>query len=418
MKYDSVRHSPAEIVINGKFLLAALEGMPRVAREVTRAMDRLLVAPVYRDVKVTVLAPQGSRRTITLDHIVLEEVGRRTGLLWEQIDLPLALRRRYCINFTNTAPVFGQRGCVVVHDAQFRSSPASHGLRSKILYGVITPIVARRYQRIVSVSRFSRDQIVSYGICDRSDIEVVYNGIDHVLAQPSSDAILATLGIAPGGYILANSSFHAHKNLQTVFDAVAADAELARKLVLFGGPLRDELAFRGLTVPDGVRFAGRVNDADLASLMRNAALFLFPSTTEGFGLPPLEAMALGCPTICSDAGAMPEVCGNGACLIPPQDPIVWHAAITRLLADPVARAALSQAGRRRATTFTWTHAAQRYLDLALQDLTVTHVTGGGLERAIQGQDRLRSTGVPTRDRVPARPVSVATTHPSIAPNHD
>lgn len=374
MKYDSVRHSPAEIVINGKFLLAELEGMPRVAREVTRAMDRLLIAPVYRNIKVTVLAPQGSHCRITLDHIGLEEVGRRTGLLWEQFDLPLALRRRYCINFTNTAPVVGQRGCVVVHDAQFRSSPASHGLRSKILYGVITPIIARRYQRIVSVSHFSRDQIVSYGICDRSDIEVVYNGVDHVLAQPSSNDILAALNVAPGGYILANSSFHAHKNLQTVFDAVAADAELAGQLVLFGGPLRGELAFRGLTIPDGVRFAGRVNDTDLAALMRNAALFLFPSTTEGFGLPPLEAMALGCPTLCSDAGAMPEICGDGACLVPATDPVAWRDAIVRLLADPAARAALSRAGQRRATTFTWAHTAQRYLDLALQDLAVTQVT--------------------------------------------
>jgi hypothetical protein len=215
-----------------------------------------------------------------------------------------------------------------------------------------------------------------------------------VLAQPSSDAILAKLGIAPGGYILANSGFHAHKNLQTVFDGVAADAELARKLVLFGGPLRDELAFRGLTVPDGVRFAGRVNDANLASLMRNAALFLFPSTTEGFGLPPLEAMPLGCPTICSDAGAMPKVCGD-------------RAAARR--SGHAGRAVAGQPASRDDV----------HLDACGAALSRSSVAGSGRDAR---HGRLTGTRDP-RPRPcaigrPPDPVSIATTHRSFALKHN
>jgi hypothetical protein len=231
-----------------------------------------------------------------------------------------------------------------------------------------------------------------------------------VLAQPSSDAILAKLGIAPGGYILANSGFHAHKNLQTVFDGVAADAELARKLVLFGGPLRDELAFRGLTVPDGVRFAGRVNDANLASLMRNAALFLFPSTTEGFGLPPLEAMPLGCPTICSDAGAMPKVCGDGACLI--------RAGPSRLARRD--RAAARRSGHAgRAVAGQPASRDDVHLDACGAALSRSSVAGSGRDAR---HGRLTGTRDP-RPRPcaigrPPDPVSIATTHRSFALKHN
>lgn len=106
---------------------------------------------------------------------------------------------------------------------------------------------------------------------------------------------------------------------------------------------------------------GAVAEADLPALYSGALLFVYPSRYEGFGLPPLEAMACGTAVICSRAGSLPEVVGNAALLIDPNDPGALAAAIDCVLTDPTLRAALSDAGRQRAATFSWQRAAEETL---------------------------------------------------------
>lgn len=351
-----------EIVINGKFLLAPLEGMPRVGREVTAALDSLL-GQAPGDLSFRLMAPLGAAEQISLTNIPVEEVGRSRGLFWEQVELPRRLNGRYALHFTGTAPIARSRGCVVVHDAQFRSTPASHSTKSRLLFGAITPIVARRYKTVATVSHYARDEIARFGLTRRPDVHVIYNGADHVLRRTPDPATLTRFDLSPQGYFLTNSYAQAHKNVSTLFDAVRGDPALAGRLVLFGSHGPDAYEQRGIAVPDGVRFLGRVSDEQLVALIANAATFLFPSTTEGFGLPPLEAMLLGCPTICSRAGAIPEVCGDGAWYAPPLDAGTWRTLIERLWTDEAARRELAAAGRARAAAYTWRRAAQAYLDL-------------------------------------------------------
>lgn len=356
-----------DIVINGKFLLASLEGMPRVGREITKSIDDLLDLDKYRSLSVSLAVARGGKAEASYRNIEIVEVGRYKGQVWEQIEFPLHVGRRYSLNFTSTAPIIKRYGCVVVHDAQFRSTVKSHSVKSYLLYNVITSIASRRYKTILTVSNYARDEILKYKVCDRDDIRVAPNGADHVLRYSADPGLLQKFGLEPQSYALANSYFHAHKNVRVLLEAFAAGPP-DRQLVLFGTAVRKDYDERGIPVPDNVKFLGRVSDAELVALMASARMFLFPSTTEGFGLPPLEAMMLGCPTICAPAGAMPENCGDGALYADPSSPEAWLEAITRLWDQPEERRRLGEAGKQRASQFQWSRSAALYLDAILSDL--------------------------------------------------
>jgi glycosyltransferase involved in cell wall biosynthesis len=354
-----------DVAINGKFYLAALEGMPRVGAELVSAFDTLLDERRYSTLKIRIVAPRGAAKKVAARNIPVVEYGPFKGFLWEQLAMAWKSRSAYLVNFTGTAPVLRSNGCVVVHDAQFRSAKASFDLKRFFLYDVITPKVARSYKHVVTVSNYARAEILEHGVVQRSDIVVIPNGVDHVLRRKADDKILEREGLDGETFMLAVSYAHEHKNIGVLFDAVKTRPDLAAKLVMFGSHTRSYFEAAGYDVPPGVTFLGRVSDEEMCALLGHASLFLYPSKTEGFGLPPLEAMLLGCPTICSTGGAMPENCGDGAAYANPEDPQDWVRKIDALLRDTSARNALAAAGRSRAAEFTWERAARRYLDLFL-----------------------------------------------------
>jgi glycosyltransferase involved in cell wall biosynthesis len=135
-------------------------------------------------------------------------------------------------------------------------------------------------------------------------------------------------------------------------------------LVLSGGDwaLSDPLAVQAIRLGIGhhVHFSGPLDsDDDLALLYSGAALYAQPSLSEGFGLPPLEAMACGTPVVSSNGGSLPEAVGDAALVLPPSDPASWAEAIVALLGDPERRAAMARAGVERARSFTWARTAER-----------------------------------------------------------
>jgi glycosyltransferase involved in cell wall biosynthesis len=355
-----------KIIINGKFLLAALEGMPRVGREITAGFDHLLDHPEYSDISIEILTPKGGHGKASYKNIKIREVGRFNGPFWEQVELPLHTMGAYCLNFTGTAPIIKTKGCVVVHDAQFRSTSQSHSLKSFLLYNMVTTCVSRRYKTVITVSDYAKREIQHYKVTSRDDIHVVPNAVDHVLRFTIDPGVLAKHGLHDRGYALANSYIYAHKNVKTLLDAFAkfpADYPL----VLFGSSKKAQYDAKGIAVPPNVRFLGRVSDEDLVSLMAQARMFLFPSTTEGFGLPPLEAMQLGCPTITARAGAMTENCGDGAIYADPYSVEDWMRKISTLWNDKEERDRVSRAGIEVANRFRWLTSARAYLDIILHD---------------------------------------------------
>ena len=115
--------------------------------------------------------------------------------------MPIYVRRGYLLNFTGTAPIFKRNGAVVVHDAQFRSTPESHGLKSLILYNLVTPAVCRRYKDLITVSNYALDEINRFGVSARSDIKVIPNAADHVLRTCYSRDVLDKYGLSDQSYI-------------------------------------------------------------------------------------------------------------------------------------------------------------------------------------------------------------------------
>jgi len=346
-------------IINGKFLRAESTGVHRVAMELANALADLAreghcaVADMTFEVWHT---KDGGARAMGVS-LPRRSVNFLTGIPWEQLTLPLVKRHGTLLSLCNIGPVASRNAVTMIHDAQVHLSPQSYSRGFRLWYHFIQPLLGRRNRRILTVSEFSKTQIAALGICRADRIGVVHNGVDHILRVQGDSSPLAALGLAEGRYVVALSTTQAHKNIAILLKAFA-DPQLADvPLVLIGGTAREAFVAAGMNVPDNVRFAGRVTDEALRGLMEGALCLAFPSTTEGFGLPPLEAMLLGCPAIVAPCGALPEVCGSAALYAAPDDATAWVSAVLRLADAPEERLALVQKGRDHAGQFTWRKAA-------------------------------------------------------------
>jgi glycosyltransferase involved in cell wall biosynthesis len=355
--------------LNGKFLAAAPTGVHRVARELANALADLIAegAPCARGLSLEALVPPATLSAAAPAgaeplRMPLRALGPFAGIAWEQLTLPLRHhtgRRGTLLNLCNIGPVLARDAVTMIHDVQVLLSPQSYRPAFRAWYRALQPLIARRHRLLLTVSDYSKAQIVAAGLAPADRIAVIPNGADHVLAVPPDPQAVARLGLVPGTYVLALANTQAHKNIAVLLRAFADPALAGLTLVLFGGADRAAFARAGHPVPANVVFAGRVGDGGLRSLMEQALCLAFPSTTEGFGLPPLEAMVLGCPAVIAPCGALPEVCGQAALTAAPHDPAAWAGVLAALAGDPHRRAALAARGRDHAARYTWRRAAQR-----------------------------------------------------------
>lgn len=348
-----------EILVNGRFLGRPSTGVDRVAFELTRA---LMARGGDGSVEVTVVVPPslvGPARDRLGDGVEVWALGRPPigGHLWEQLYLPRVRPEAWLVGFCNTGPVARSRQAVVLHDAQFRTHPASYSARFRLWYSVLYPALSRRAQLAFTVSDYSRRELERLHLVPRSKLVVLHNGADHIDRIPADPETLARHGLEPHRYFLAVGSPAPHKNLATLRAAFATARSLRCELVLAGSVPPHVFTGQAACPQRAVRELGRVTDAELKALYASAIALCIPSLTEGFGLSAVEAMRCGTPVLAAAAGALPEVCGEAAVLLPPTDVAAWRAELERLAADPVARADLVAAGRQRAARFTWAESA-------------------------------------------------------------
>jgi len=353
------------IAFNGKFFGAPPTGVHRVAEQLIAATDALIAEQAGKAVECAVVVrdrarvPDYSSISCVRENQWVRWMHRVT---WEQCYLPLARRKDFILNLCNLGPVFHRDSATLIHDAQVYSAPESYSLRFRVWYKLLFFFIGRRHKVIFTVSEFSKRELVRYGIAPTEKIVVVHNGCDHVLRIQPDEQQVTTLNLRPRHYVLALATTQKHKNIGVLFKAFAAVEMNDVELVLFGAATRVDFECLGHVVPSNVRFAGRVSDEELVGLMMNAGALAFPSLTEGFGLPPLEAMALGCPVVAAPLGALPEVCGDAALYADPFNPQAWCSSIRAALDDQATRQSLIAAGRQRAGEFTWKQAARSLLE--------------------------------------------------------
>ncbi|MBA2515930.1 MAG: glycosyltransferase family 4 protein [Solirubrobacterales bacterium] len=289
----------------------------------------------------------------------------RAGHAWEQGVLPFIAARagaRALLCPANLAPLAFRRNVVVMHDAAVLRHPEWYSRAYAAWQARVLPALAGRALHVVTVSEFSRSELVDLLDLSPQRISVVYGGVDErfsPLADP--EPARAALGLRRP-YVLCVASHSSRKNLGALVPAAGALAGEGIEIAVAGGhrpQFTAETALRGLKV------LGGVGDELLPGLYAGAEAFVLPSAYEGFGLPVVEAMASGLAVVAADATALPETAGGAARLVPPNASDLCDA-LVGLLGDPTERARLEAAGLQRARAFSWNRTA-RAVDRVLSD---------------------------------------------------
>jgi glycosyltransferase involved in cell wall biosynthesis len=349
------------ITFNGKFYCGGLNGVHRVADRLITEVDRQVAAMPEAD-RPTLKLLLPVQRDWTPDLRTTRLVEQRLGHTqwWEQGLLPREAQGDVLVNLCNLAPLRHRRQLLLLHDAQYLFRDCSYPLRERWGHRLLAPRMARRSARVLTVSQYSRQILDLSKVADRERTGVLYNGVDHILDVVPDPQALDRLGLRPHGFVLLFGSVKRYKNVELLFEAFGR-AELSQLTLVVVGADRAAHERVGMTVPGNVVFTGRIEDAVLRSLYEQALCVALPSRTEGFGLPPVEAMLLGCPAVVAPAGAMPEICRDAACYADVDRAEEWSAAFLKLAGDPAFRERKIAAGRARAAEFTWQRAGTQLL---------------------------------------------------------
>lgn len=293
----------------------------------------------------------------------------RPGWAWTPVAFPQDLRRRgidlahvqYIIPPIAPCPVV-----TTIHDVAFRRYPELFPLKHRLLLNLLIPFAAHHAAAVITGSEATRRDLMEfYGVPAEKVVvtpyaaDPIYRPMDRNAARR---AVRSRLGV-PGPYVLSVGVLQPRKNLPRLVRAYnRASRDFPHRLVIVGkeGWAGAELRQAVAQAPAGREplFTGYVADADLPALYAGADVFAYPSLYEGFGLPPLEAMACGTPVLTSNVSSLPEVVGEAAVMVDPRDESALAAALRRLLSDPAGRERLAAAGIARARNFSWERTAR------------------------------------------------------------
>jgi glycosyltransferase involved in cell wall biosynthesis len=361
------------VLVNGSFTVQPVTGVQRYGWELLRALARacrgrvriLLALPRSPAPEAAGLLAAAAGEGVE----VLGGASRMPVALWAQLELP-AVARRVAADViwspANIGPLRAGRHVVSIHDASVFVGPEWFSPAFRLYYRALLPRIGRRAERVLAPSEAARSDLARHGVAPEDRIEVVSPGI-----SPAFHGALDASGWeAEKPYVLAVGSRDPRKNWRTLLRAwtlLPETVRSGRKLLLAGGSARAFARDPLGPLPPGAKLLGHVPEERLPGLYGGADLLAFPSLHEGFGLPPLEAMACGVPAVVSAIPSLREVCGDAALYHDPLDAPGLAGAIETVLGDPGLRETLRGAGRSRALRYGW-EASGAKLAAIIEDL--------------------------------------------------
>jgi glycosyltransferase involved in cell wall biosynthesis len=323
-------------------------GSESATRELLRALSRVGTLPylVYLP-PVAAGDSEGLPAEVAVEYRRARTMPERLLAMTLAAARPQALQRRLAAAqvvhypLTIRLPAVPAPTVITLHDVQHLDLPQLFSRGERAFRALAYHRSARSAQLVIVPSAFVRDQAIAQLHLDPKKVRVIHHGIDHARFTPGDEP--------REPFLLYPARTWPHKNHARLFEAFAIvrRERPGLRLVLTGGGQHGVL-------PEGVEARGLVSADELVSLYRRAFALVFPSLYEGFGQPPLEAMACGCPVACSIAAALPEVCGTAARFFDPEDPLAIASAVEDVLADSES---WSARGIARAAEFTWERSA-------------------------------------------------------------
>lgn len=309
--------------------------------------------------EVVFVAPKNILDNKLSEVLEVIRVGNFTGHVWEQLELTSYVTRRkgFLINLCNTAPVLYQNKLVVLHDIAFERFPMNFSLLFRTFYRVFIPYILRRSKYIVTDSEFSKEEICNFYQINADLISVIHCAVS---------ADFKPLKIGQEAYVLAVSSISPHKNFRALVLAFNKLDEIGLELRIVGDVgtnFSDAGLLKLIETNKRIKILGRVTDKELRQLYSKALCFVYPSLYEGFGIPPLEAQASGCPCLVSKVASLPEVCGDSVLYCDPYSINDMAIKLEALVADADLRRKLKVSGLRNVKRFSWKQSASRLIEI-------------------------------------------------------
>lgn len=331
------------IYINARFLTQNITGVQRFALEISKALSKiredivLLVPSIHKIVDQSLL-----------NSLNVVEIKGGEGHFWEQVTLVQYLKKMnypLLISLCNTAPIFYKNKISTIHDVTFLRYPASYSMKFRMVYKILVPCIIKSSKKIITVSEFSKKDICQEYNLNSDLITVIYNAVSDNFEKLQDKHTIQK-------YALAVSSPNLHKNFAKMIHAFSM-TNINLNLKIIGSLSSSFNQQNQIHLDERIQFQGRVNDLELVELYQNADFFIFPSLYEGFGIPPLEAQACGCPVISSNAASLPEILGNSALFFDPYSSKSIQLAIEQVNDDNELKYMLIKKGFENLKRFSW-----------------------------------------------------------------
>ena len=348
---------------------SGVSGVPRYTASLAREVDAM--APAFPGLEVTLLTTRHFADTLSASNLDVRAIGPGRRALPGPLRIaaeqfaPIVAQSDVLHYFDVNAPLLHPRRRFVTtfHDASLvRTVATNFPLLRRGYKRRLYPWSLPRASAIVAVSEFAKEEAVRHFGVDADRVVVIHSGpgLGSTPAGARAESAGGSRRVFERPYLLFVGNLTASKNVPFLVRAYQ-QADVPVDLVLAGRPLDDmdaiDRTLRATRAPQRVHVVAEPTDADIARLYADATAFVFPSLYEGFGFPPLEAMARGCPVLASDIPSLREIAGDGALLLA-LDEQVWAEAIRRVVSDPGLRDELRERGRRNVDRYSWQQTAR------------------------------------------------------------